>query len=95
VIVGIGANLDYLIHETGRSGVIKKSSFEIETKDPAYIAVSKKSKHIDLVPLLEEALRDMRQANEMEQIERSFLETLARDKTMPDPPLDRFPKSSN
>ena len=26
------ANLDYLIHETGRSGGIKKSSFEIETK---------------------------------------------------------------
>jgi polar amino acid transport system substrate-binding protein len=80
VIVGIGANLDYLIHVTERSGLIKKSSFEIETYDPAYIAVSKKSKHIDVVPLLEEALRDMRRANEMEQIERSFLETLARDK---------------
>ena len=80
VIVGIGANLDYLIHETGRSGIIKKSSFVIETKDPAYIAVSKKSKHIDVVPLLEEALRDMRQASEMAQIERNFLKTLARDK---------------
>jgi polar amino acid transport system substrate-binding protein len=80
VIVGIGASLDYLIHEMGRSGVIKKSSFEIVMNDPAYIAVAKKSKHIDVVPLLEEALRDMRQANEMEQIERSFLKTLALDK---------------
>ncbi len=80
VIVGIGANLDYLIHETGRSGVIKKSSFEIETKDPAYIAVSKKSKHKGVVPRLEKALSDMRRANEIEQIERSFLEALARDK---------------
>jgi polar amino acid transport system substrate-binding protein len=80
VIVGIGANLDYLIHETGRSGVIKKSSFEMETKDPAYIAVSKKSKHKGVVPRLEQALSDMRRANEIEQIERSFLEALARDK---------------
>jgi hypothetical protein len=54
------ANLDYLIHETGRSGVIKKSSFEIEMKDPAYIAVSKKSKHKGVVPRLEKALSDMR-----------------------------------
>ena len=80
VIVGIGANLDYLIHETGRSGVIKKSSFEIETKDPAYIAISKKSKHKSVVPRLEKALSDMRRANEIEQIERRFLEALARDK---------------
>ena len=80
VIVGIGANLDYLIHETGRSGVIKKSSFEIDVKDPAYIAVSKKSKHRDIVPRLEMALSDMRRANEIEQIERSFLEELTRDK---------------
>ena len=80
VIVGIGANLDYLIHETGRSGVIKKSSFENETKEPAYIAVSKKSKHKGVVPRLEKALSDMRRAHEIEQIERSFLEALARDK---------------
>jgi len=80
VIVGIGANLDYLIHETGRSGVIKKSSFEIEMKDPAYIAISKKSKHQDIVPRLEKALGEMRQANEIEQIERNFLEALTRDK---------------
>ena len=73
VIVGIGANLDYLIHETGRSGVIEKSSFEIETIDPAYIAVSKKSKHKGAIPRLEKALSDMRRANEMEKIERSFL----------------------
>jgi polar amino acid transport system substrate-binding protein len=80
VIVGIGANLDYLLHETGRSGVIKKSAFEIKTKDPAYLAVSKKSKHKDVVPQLEKALRDMRRANEIERIERNFLEALARDK---------------
>jgi polar amino acid transport system substrate-binding protein len=80
VIVGIGANLDYLIHKTGRSGVIQNSSFEIDMKVPAYIAVSKKSKHKDIVPRLEKALSDMRQANQIEQIERSFLEALARDK---------------
>jgi polar amino acid transport system substrate-binding protein len=80
VIAGIGANLDYLIHETGRSGVIKKSSFEIETENPAYIAVSKKSKYKGVVPRLEKALSDMRRANEIEEIERNFLEALARDK---------------
>ena len=80
VIVGIGANLDYLIHEMGRSGVIKKSSFEIDMKDPAYIAVSKKSKHKGIVPRLEKVLSDMRLANEIEQIERSFLEALGLDK---------------
>jgi polar amino acid transport system substrate-binding protein len=80
VIVGIGANLDYLIHETGRSGVFKKSSFEIETSEPAYIAVSKKSKHKDVVPRVEKALTDMRRTHEIEQIERSFLEALARNK---------------
>jgi polar amino acid transport system substrate-binding protein len=78
VIVGVGANLDYLIHETGRGGVIKKSSLEVDMKDPAYIAVSKKSKHKDIVPRLEKALSDMRQANEIEQIERSFLDALTR-----------------
>jgi polar amino acid transport system substrate-binding protein len=80
VIVGIGANVDYLIRETGRSGVIKKASFVIETKDPAYIAVSRKSKHKGVVPRIEKALSDMRRAKEIEQIERSFLEALARDK---------------
>jgi hypothetical protein len=80
VIAGIGANLDYLIHEAGRSGVIKKSSFEIDTKDPAYIAVSKKSKRKGIVPRLEKVLSDMRRANEIEQIERSFLEALGLDK---------------
>jgi hypothetical protein len=49
-------------------------------KDPAYIAVSKKSKHKDIVPRLEKALSDMRRSNEIEQIERSFLEALTRDK---------------
>jgi len=89
VIVGIGANLDYLIHQTGRSGVIKKSSFEVEAKDPAYIAVSKKSKHKGVIPQIEKALSDMRRANEIEKIERSFLEALARtnhDPTRPDLP---------
>ena len=79
VIVGIGANLDYLLHETGRSGAIEKSPFEIETKVPAYIAVSKKSKHKGVVPRLEKALRDMRRAREIERIERSFLAALAHD----------------
>ena len=32
VIVGIGANVDYLIHETGRSGVIKKSFSRLRRK---------------------------------------------------------------
>jgi polar amino acid transport system substrate-binding protein len=80
VIVGIGANLDYLIHEMGRGGVIRKSLLEIETNDPAYIAVSKKSKHQDVVPRLEKALSDMRRANAIARIERSFLEARARDK---------------
>jgi polar amino acid transport system substrate-binding protein len=80
VIVGIGANLDYLIQTTGRSGVIKKSSLEIETKDPAYIAVSKGSKHKGVIPRIEKALRDMRRGHEIEQIERRFLAALARDK---------------
>ena len=80
VIVGIGANLDYLIHESGRSGVIRKSSFEIETKDPAYIAVSKKSTHKNAVPRLEKALSDLRRAHEIERIERTFLDALVREK---------------
>ena len=48
-------------------------------KDPAYIAVSKKSKHKGVVPRLEKALSDMRRVHEIELIERSFLEALARD----------------
>jgi polar amino acid transport system substrate-binding protein len=79
VIVGIGANLDYLIHAAGRDGIIRKSPFEIETKDPAYIAISKKSKHKGVVPRLEKALSDMRRANEIEHIERSFLKGLGLD----------------
>ena len=78
VIVGIGANLDYLLHESGRRGVIKKSPLQIEAKIPAYIAVSRKSKHRDVIPRLEKALRDMRRAQEIERIEGSFLDALSR-----------------
>jgi polar amino acid transport system substrate-binding protein len=80
VIVGIGANLDYLLHESRRSDVIEKSPFGIETRIPAYIAVSKKSKQKGAVPRLENALREMRRAREIEHIERSFLDALVRDK---------------
>jgi polar amino acid transport system substrate-binding protein len=80
VIVGIGANLDYVVHESGRSGVVKKSPFVIETKDPAYIAISKKSKHKGVVPRLEKALSDMRRADAIDRIERSFLAALAGDR---------------
>jgi polar amino acid transport system substrate-binding protein len=73
VILGIGANLDYLLHETRRSGLIKKASLNIETKDPAFIAISKRSKHQGVIPRIEQALRDMRRVNAIEQIERSFL----------------------
>jgi polar amino acid transport system substrate-binding protein len=75
-ILGIGANLDYLIRETGRGGAIKKASFEIETADPAFVAISKKSSHKNVVPKIEKALRDMRRTNEMERIERRFLDAL-------------------
>jgi polar amino acid transport system substrate-binding protein len=80
VIVGIGANLDYLIRETRRSAVIAKSSFETGTHDPAYIAMSRKSKHQAVIPRLEQALGAMRRAGEIEQIERKYLDALARDK---------------
>ena len=79
VILGIGANLDYLLRETGRGGLVKRWSLRIDTEDPAYIAVSKKSKHQGVVPRLETALREMRRANEIEQIEQRFLKALARD----------------
>jgi hypothetical protein len=74
--VGIGADLDYLIREAGRGGAIKKVSFEIETADPAFVAISKKSSHKNVVAKIEKALRDMRQTNEMERIERRFLDAL-------------------
>jgi polar amino acid transport system substrate-binding protein len=79
VIVGIGANLDYLIHESGRSGVVRKSTFAIVANEPAYIAISKKSRHQGVIPRIEEALREMRRAGAIERIERSFLAALARD----------------
>jgi polar amino acid transport system substrate-binding protein len=73
VILGVGANVDYLLHETGRSGVIRKVSLKIETNDPAYIAVSKRSKHQGVIPHLQQAVREMRRTNAIEQIERNFL----------------------
>lgn len=75
-IVGIGANLDYLIRETGRDGAIKKVSFEVQTPYAAFVAISKKSSHKNVVPKVEKALRDMRQTKEMERIERRFLNDL-------------------
>lgn len=78
-ILGIGANLDYILQQTGRSSLVRKWSLKIETKDPAYVAVSKRSKRQHAIPRLEQALRAMRRANEIEQIEQNFLKTLARD----------------
>ena len=80
VIVGIGANLDYLLQESGRSRRVKKWSMRAATEEPAYIAVSKKSRHKAAIPLLEKALREMRRANEIERIEQSFFKALARDR---------------
>ena len=80
VIPGIGANLDYLLRETGRSGLVRKWSLRIETDDPAYIAISKKSPHKAVVPRLESALRDLRRTNEIDRIEQRFLSALARDR---------------
>jgi polar amino acid transport system substrate-binding protein len=80
VILGIGANLDYLLQEMGRGGVVRKWSLRIETKDPAYVAVSKRSKHQGAIPRLEQTLREMRRANEIERIEQNFLKALARDR---------------
>jgi polar amino acid transport system substrate-binding protein len=79
VILGIGANLDYLLQESGRSRLVKKWSLRIGTEDPAYIAVSKKSRHKAVIPRLEKALREMRRANEIERIEQGFFKALARD----------------
>jgi polar amino acid transport system substrate-binding protein len=73
VIVGIGHNLDYLIHERGLDGKIKKSPFTVDATRTFYLGMSKKSNFIRLLPKLSSALLEMKKSNRIHEIEQAFL----------------------
>jgi polar amino acid transport system substrate-binding protein len=76
VVVGVGRNLDYLIQRRGLSTAIRRTSLVVPTIAPTYIAISKKSSGLALVPKLGQALLQMTRAHRIQVIEREFMATL-------------------
>jgi polar amino acid transport system substrate-binding protein len=77
VVVGIGRNLDYLIQRRELSKIVRKTSLVVPTVAPTYIAISRKSPGLHLVPKLGQALLEMTIAHRIEIIEREFMANLA------------------
>jgi polar amino acid transport system substrate-binding protein len=75
VVVGVGRNLDYLIQRQRPelSTVIRRTSLVVPTVAPTYIAISRKSSGLPLVPRLGQALLKMTKAHRVQIIEREFM----------------------
>ncbi len=72
VIIGNDLNIEYLIHTRGFSGKFDKAPFTVESYTPTYIAISKKSKFIDIIPLMEVSLKNMVESGEIEEIGQTY-----------------------
>lgn len=68
VIIGSEYNLDYLIAKNNLHGIIEKLPLEIPPKQKAFFAISKKSKHVSLIPKIEPILREMVETKQIETI---------------------------
>lgn len=73
VIIGNDLNIEYLIQARGFSEKFDKSPFKVESYTPTYISISKKSKFIEIIPLLEVSLKNMVESGEIEEIEQTYL----------------------
>ncbi len=54
--------------------MIEKSPYRVESHTPTYIAMSRKSIFMDIVPQLERSLNDMKESGQIEEIEQAFME---------------------
>ncbi|HDZ26103.1 MAG TPA: transporter substrate-binding domain-containing protein [Candidatus Aminicenantes bacterium] len=73
IIIGNDLNIDYLIHRHGFSGKFEKAPFKVDSFTPTYIAISKKSKFIDVIPRLGVALKNMIESKRIEEIEQTYM----------------------
>jgi len=68
VIIGSEYNLDYLIAKNNLQGIIEKLPLKIPPKPKAFFSISKKSKHVSLIPKIEQILREMVETKQIETI---------------------------
>ncbi len=73
IIIGNDLNIDYLIHTRGFLGKLEKAPFKVDSFTPTYIAISKKSKFINIIPRLGTALKDMVESKKIQEIEKTYL----------------------
>ncbi len=73
IIIGNDLNIDYLIHTHGFSGKFEQAPFKVDSFTPTYIAISKKSKFIDVIPRLSVALKNMVESKRIEEIEQAYI----------------------
>ncbi|MBC8392308.1 MAG: transporter substrate-binding domain-containing protein [Deltaproteobacteria bacterium] len=73
IIIGNVLNFDYLIQTHGFSGKFEKAPFKVDRITPTYIAISKKSKFIDVIPRLGVALKNMVESKKIQAIEKAYI----------------------
>ncbi len=73
IIIGNDLNIDYLIHTHGFSGKFERAPFKVDSFTPTYIAISKKSKFIDVISRLSVALKNMVESKRIEEIEQTYI----------------------
>ncbi len=76
VIIGGEYNLDYLILNNNYQGIIEKLSFKVPPKQKAHLAMSKSSKHVSLIPKIEQVLSKMINQGEIDKIVANYFNSL-------------------
>lgn len=67
-IIGTDTNIDYLIIKNKFDGHFRKTAYQVDIKQGTYMALSKKSKHIQRLQSFNDTIRQMVQENRIEEI---------------------------
>ncbi len=76
IIIGSEYNLDYLIQKNNFQNVIEKLPLEMPSKNKAHFAMSKKSKHLSLIPKIEHVLEEMIEQGKTTELVDSYFKSL-------------------
>ncbi len=74
LMIGYKHSLDYFIALEGFAGQFDQVEYRVTLENPVYMAMSKKSDHIDLIPQLSRVLQEMVESGEIEEIIESFIQ---------------------
>ena len=76
VIIGSEYNLDYLIQRNNFHNIIEKLPLEVPPKSKAHFAMSRKSKHLSLIPKIEQVVKEMIEQDKITIIVDSYFKSL-------------------